>query len=340
MSKDRIESVQIDPVVALRVSNCYNDERAHEAQQMGNLTGYFDRANRVIEVTHCFASLDAELDDDIESSNYDMDYLKYIRDKGCDHLQVGWYTSSLHSEMFTRNFLTSMLNFQMSLAESIVLVYDPLKTAQGMLSFRAFRITQRYLDMVNVRYDPESGECPDPTLEEIRKSKMLSMDIFEEIPVALRTSHLANMLVFDLEERNPINPEKTVLEPATSASLERHMKLLDKLVDEVANDSNRFNQYQKMLTKNNQQRQNWITKRKAENESRRQNGQDELPLDEVEKLYKVPEAPNRVEPMLRTVQLKEYTDSVSDLAVKIIGKTIHHSCISENHVRYQEQTHP
>ena len=32
------------------------------------------------------------------------------------------------------------------------------------------------------------------------------------------------MLIFDLEERNPINPDKTVLEPATSASLERHMK--------------------------------------------------------------------------------------------------------------------
>merc|ERR1711931_292870 len=66
--------------------------------------------------------------------------------------------------------------------------------------------------------------------------------------------------------------------------------------------------------------QNWITKRKAENETRRQNGQDELPLDEVEKLYKVPEAPNRVEPMLRTIQLKEYTDAVSDLSVKSLGK--------------------
>jgi len=58
-------------------------------------------------------------------------------------------------------------------------------------------------------------------------------------------------------------------------------RLLDKLVDEVANDSNRFNQYQKMLTKNSQQRQNWISKRKVENDGRRQNGQDELPLDEV-----------------------------------------------------------
>ena len=36
----------------------------------------------------------------------------------------------------------------MNLAESIVLVYDPVKTAQGMLSFRAFRVTQKYLDLV------------------------------------------------------------------------------------------------------------------------------------------------------------------------------------------------
>jgi translation initiation factor 3 subunit H len=319
MAKERIYSVQIDPVVALKISNCYNDDRAHEEGRIGNLTGYIDQNHGVVEVTHSFETPEGDDDDDMEAStrNY-RDYLKYIRDNGCDHLQVGWYTSSLHSEMFAKDFLSTLLNFQMNLAESIVLVYDPLKTAQGMLSFRAFRITQRYLDMV--KYDAESGELDEPTLEEIRRSKLMSKDIFEEIPVALKTSHLANMLIFDLEERNPINPEKTVLEPATSASLERHMKLLDKLVDEVANDSNRFNQYQKMLTKNSQQRQNWISKRKVENDGRRQNGQDELPLDEVEKLYKTPEAPNRVEPMLRTIQLQEYTEAVNDLATKSLGK--------------------
>merc|ERR1712123_326555 len=301
MSKDRIESVQIDPVVALRISSCYSEDNAHEGLTIGHLTGYIDQHNRVVEVTHCFETPELEDDDSMEDNT--MDYLKYIRDKGCDHLQVGWFTSSLHSEMFNKTFLSALLSFQMSLAESIVLVYDPLKTAQGMLSFRAFRITQRYLDLI--KYEPDSCEYPDPTLEEIRRSKILSKDIFEEIPVTLRTSHLANMLIFDLEERNPINAKKTVLEPATSASLERHMKLLDKLVDEVANDSNRFNQYQKMMTKNNQ---------------RRQNGQEELPVDEVDKMFKTPEAPNRVEPMLRSVQLKEYTDAVSDLAVKSLGK--------------------
>lgn len=60
----------------------------------------------------------------------------------------------------------------MNLTESIVLVYDPLKTAQGMTSFRAFRITQAYLDMI--AYDPESGDWPEPTLEELRKNKIFT----------------------------------------------------------------------------------------------------------------------------------------------------------------------
>ena len=107
------------------------------------MTGYIDQGNRVVEVTHCFETPELEDDDSMEDNT--MDYLKYIRDKGkklvlfefvfkmsnplgCDHLQVGWFTSSLHSEMFNKTFLSALLSFQMSLAESIVLVYDPLKT--------------------------------------------------------------------------------------------------------------------------------------------------------------------------------------------------------------------
>jgi translation initiation factor 3 subunit H len=106
-------------------------------------------------------------------------------------------------------------------------------------------------------------------------------------------------------------------------------------VDEVVNDSNRFNQFQKVTGKNQQQRQTWMAKRRQENEQRRANGQEELPLDEVflifcillanlifqvNSVHKLPEAPSRIEPMLRSVQMKEYTDAVSDFATKSLGK--------------------
>lgn len=318
MVSSRIEQVQVDPVVALKIANCFNDERSQDEDRIGQLTGYIDRTNNVLEVTHSIPS-PVDTDDTYDDpERYALDYLKYIREKGCDHLQVGWYTSSLNSEIFTRSFLNNLVSFQMNLTESTVLVYDPLKTAQGQCSFRAFRIGQSYIDMIN--YDAENDHWPEPTLKELRDGKINTKDIFEEIPVALKTSYLANMLIFDLEDRDQCNPRKSFLEPATSASLERHLKLLDKVVDEVVNDSNRFNQYQKLVGKNHQQRQSWLSKRRQENESRRAAGQEELPLDEVNQLHKTPEAPTRIEPMLRSVQMKEYTDAVADLATKSLGK--------------------
>ena len=207
----------------------------------------------------------------------------------------------------------------MNLTESIVLVYDPLKTAQGMTSFRAFRITQEYLDMID--YDPETGECPEPTLEELRKNKIFTKvsravhgycwfrtfgSNSTSFPEHLRGNSgdfedilLGEYVDFWLGRAQSDQPGKDGVGTGhfglARATHEVHKpkyatnfciryllsRLLDKLVDEVVNDSNRFNQYQKMLSKNNQQRQNWLTKRRQENEQRRANGQEELSPDEV-----------------------------------------------------------
>ncbi len=45
-----------------------------------------------------------------------------------------------------------------------------------------------------------------------------------------------------------------------------------------------------------------------------------IPLFQVNSVHKLPEAPSRIEPMLRSVQMKEYTDAVADFATKSLGK--------------------
>ena len=76
---------------------------------------------------------------------------------------------------------------QMNLTESTVLVYDPLKTAQGQCSFRAFRISQDYIDMIN--YDAENDYWPEPTLKELRDGKIstkVENRLFFNIPNVFR----------------------------------------------------------------------------------------------------------------------------------------------------------
>ncbi len=75
-------------------------------------------------------------------------------------------------------FLTVIL-LQMNLTESTVIVYDPLKTAQGHCSFRAFRISQDYIDMI--KYDAENDYWPEPTLKELRDGKISTKVISDPI---------------------------------------------------------------------------------------------------------------------------------------------------------------
>jgi len=58
----------------------------------------------------------------------------------------------------------------------VVLVYDHLKSAQGELSFRAYRLTQSFMQLYK-------GQ--DFTLASLAKVNLSFNNIFEEIPVRL-----------------------------------------------------------------------------------------------------------------------------------------------------------
>lgn len=228
----------------------------------------------------------------------------------------------MNADFYSKSFFQTQLQYQLSgLPESICLIYDPLKTAQGQLTIRAFRISEKYLEVAKEQYNPESADMNNVTVEEIRKHKIKHQHMFVELPVHIKSSYLSNMLLFQLEDEDQVNPNKSILETATSFTLERNLKLMDRVVDEVVNDSNKFNQYQKVVSKSKQQKQNWIAKRKQENEERRSEGVPQLPvLEEADKAFPLPAAPNRIEPMLRSAQINEITKNVKNLAANSMGK--------------------
>lgn len=104
-----------------------------------------------------------------------MDMLRNLRKVNVDYHTVGWYQSTyLHSHI-NKEFLENHRKYQEVNEESIVLVYgnanmvyclqlcilftqtDPLRTTQGILSLRAFRLTPLILDMLlrNFNFTPE-----------------------------------------------------------------------------------------------------------------------------------------------------------------------------------------
>lgn len=76
-----------------------------------------------------------------------MDMMRSLRHVNIDHLHVGWYQSSNHGNFINRAFLDSQFSYQSAIEESIVLIFDPIKTSQGCLSLKAYRLTPKMMEM-------------------------------------------------------------------------------------------------------------------------------------------------------------------------------------------------
>lgn len=70
---------------------------------------------------------------------------------------------------------------------------DPLKTTQGYLSLKAYRLTP---DMMQFYGSREQDFSP----EGIKAAGMSFEKMFTEIPVTIRNSHLVNSLLCDLDD--------------------------------------------------------------------------------------------------------------------------------------------
>ena len=76
---------------------------------------------------------------------------------------------------------------------SCCLFTDPLRTTQGYLSLKAYRLTP---EMMKYYGNREHDFSPDS----IKEAKMSFEKMFEEIPVVIKNSHLVNSMLCELED--------------------------------------------------------------------------------------------------------------------------------------------
>jgi len=73
------------------------------------------------------------------------------------------------------------------------IVSDPLKTTQGYLSLKAYRLTPEMMQFYGSREQ-------DFTPEGVKAAGMSFEKMFTEIPVTIKNSHLVNSLLCELDE--------------------------------------------------------------------------------------------------------------------------------------------
>ena len=92
------------------------------------------------------------------------------------------------------------------------------------------------------------------------------------------------------------------------------MRSLIENVDELSGETNKYLNYHKQLQKQNHLKQQYLQKREAENSARRARGEQPLPDEDINKVFKPLPSMSRLETLLISNQIKSYCQQINEFA--------------------------
>jgi translation initiation factor 3 subunit H len=305
--------VQLDGLVVLKIMKHCKENLPDLVT--GQLLG-LDVAS-TLEVTNCFPypSKGADEEDDAAESTtlggaeYQIEMMRCLREVNVDNNTVGWYSSTYMGSFINESSIETQFNYQEKINKKcVMLVYDPLKTAQGILSLKAYRLTLAFMELY------KSGSF---TKDSISKAGVTYNDIFEEIPIKIHNSSLITAFLTELEEREQGKGETDFdkLDLSTNPFLERNLEFLIECLDDLGVEQNKFQYHQRSVQRQQAQQAAWLQKRRAENATRKQNGEEILPeTDPSNPIFKPIQEPGRLESLLITNQISNYCKQINHFA--------------------------
>jgi len=312
-----ISFVQIDGLVILKIIKHCHEEGSGSGEVQGVLLGLV--VDKRLEITNCFAfPRNTEEDETDETVEYQCVMMRHLRNVNVDHLHVGWYqTNPYGSQISKLETIDSQYMYQSAIEESVVLFYDPIRTARGFLALKAYRLTNTAMKLC------KEGEF---TADTLRSNHMSFEKFFEEIPLVIKNSHLINALVCELESETPVDCGKQLLDMGGFGLLEKTMQSHMKCIEEVSKHSNHLRQQTV--------KQQHVVK---ENAMRAQRGEPPLTEEEVNKMIK-PLAPlQRLESLLNYSQTLNYCQQSASYSTQNISKLFMAKALQSNTTAKQTQ---
>merc|ERR1711976_328585 len=305
-----VQYVQIDGLVVLKIiKHCQEEGVGGSELVQGVLLGLVE--NNRLEVTNCFPFPKTGEEEEFNEVVYQMEMMRNLRHVNIDHLHVGWYQSTFYGSFINKALLDSQFNYQHSIQESIVLIYDPHRTSKGHLAIKAMRLTPQMMKLYM-----EGDFTPDS----VKGSGISFESMFEEVPVVVKNSHLVNTLLCELEEMSPSENQHNFLDLATGTVLEKNVQLLIDSVDDLSQDANKYFNFQRQQARQNQAKQQYIQKRQQENQQRVARGEQPLPDEDLSKIFKPMQPPSRLDSLLLSSQITNYVGQINDFATQSFGK--------------------
>nr|CAD2193627.1 unnamed protein product [Meloidogyne enterolobii] len=251
-----IDFVQLDSLVVMKIVK-HGDIEFYAGMSkvagetcQGILTGLIsiEEKEKKLEITNCFSTSRPDiLADGDDGSPHDpaayqdtkdtevIEMLKRFRMMNIDYELVGFYQAHPFGVCFNIDMFFSLVDYQSSQQNAVVLIYDPIRTRQGNLTIRAYRLSRKALELANIG---------DWSPEVTKQAGLNFSNFFEELPIVVKNSHLINVLLAELALSSRGKKTNTVvLELGTKRALERSVKASMGTVDELNKAVNAYGRY-------------------------------------------------------------------------------------------------
>jgi len=307
---EKIEVVQIDGLVVMKlIKHCHEVENSASAFAQGALLGLVSDTR--LEITHCFP-FPSMSDETLDDEDFQLTMMRRLRQVNVDHQHVGWYQSAQFGNFLSPTLLESQFSYQTSIEESICLIFDTAKTTQGFISLKALRLTPEAIKMFR------DGDFSPDTIKDLKISYESMMT---EVPIVIKNSHLMNALLLELQEQIPLDiGGASHLDLGTSGTLETQLRVMMDAVDELNQESIKFNKHQNVVLKQYQDKTRWVQKRQQENQARAARGEDPLPDEDINKVFKPLPAPSRLNPLILSGTISNTSEEVSEFCSQSMAK--------------------
>ncbi|SNX81509.1 related to translation initiation factor eIF3 p40 subunit [Melanopsichium pennsylvanicum] len=340
LDSDIITSVRLDGLALTKIVKHCRD--AHPASASGALLGM--DLGGTLEISNVFAlpnpgrsSGERDEEEDRSSRNatrYTSDMVRLLRDVNADANPVGLYQGCFLGAFLNSSVVDSLAAIAGLMerdgasgrGKGVLIVHDLAQSAQGSTSVKAYRLSPSFVEA------HKKGKFHTQSLIDY---KLTFANILIEIPVSLRNTALLDAFLSSISTpsapgpsivqpstsdllRNPptaaLTPSYTslnlALEPVLASSLESTLEIMDEHAAEAGNVGFQARQ----LAREKAKAEAYLARKKAEYAAREAQGLAPVPVEDVNRLFKIPAEPSRLEATLLLGQIDSSAKRLSETA--------------------------
>lgn len=290
------------------VKHCHEESQGSMEVAQGALLG-LSEGNR-LEITNCFP-FPKSTDESVDEEEYQLAMMRRLRRVNVDHFHVGWYQSTDVGNFLSQTLLESQYHYQTSIEESVVVVYDTQKSARGFLTLKAYRLTPQAIQMYK-----DNDFTPDA----LRTLKIGYEKLFIEIPIHIKNSALSNIMMSELQEMVKEEEGSHFLDLGTAGILEGHIRVMMDRVDELYQEASKFNKYQQMVVRQEQEKHRQLSRLAQDNNARIAKNEAPLPEEDITKQFRPLPVPPRLNPMIISGQINTVSQHINQFCSQSLAK--------------------